>query len=361
MFLLLHGADDFSAGEELARLRASGGFEHNQDTFAGGEVDLDTLRNVCDTLPFLSERRLVVLDGLPKRKRAGKGDKGGKGDKSDPDEGDEAEEAPPQPTPAPAGKGKKGKAASGTDHRAFIAGMAEYVPRLPETTVLVVLAHELLEPTHLLAQAASRYGRQRAFTPPKGAGLADWLAKRAASAGATLAPEAARLLVESSGEDLRALAHEIDKLSTYVGQGGRVRLEDVRALTPVARQARVFDLTDALVRRDCRRALALLHELLAQGESPLGIVALTAFQTRALLQVKTLTERGLRAPQIAQQAGLAPYVVEKSLPLARQLSFAQVEVAHRHLFEIDTALKRSRMTPEMALDLLVLDFGAERI
>lgn len=339
--------------EELTRLRASGGFEHNQETFAGGEVEFDTLRNVCDTLPFLSERRLVVLDGLPKRKRG----------KSDADDGEEDSDGePPAPVAAPAGKGrgKRGKPTTGAaDPKAFIQGLADYIPHLPETTTVVVLAGELLEPTHPLAKAASQYGRQRAFTPPRGAMLDDWLAKRARAAGAKLTPEATRLLVESSGDDLRTLAHEIDKLSAYVGRGGQIRLEDVRALTPIARQTRVFDLTDALARRDRRRALALLHELLANGESALGIVALTAFQTRTLLQVKTLAERGLRAPQIAQQAGIAPYAVEKSLPLARQFSFAQLEAAHRSLLEIDTALKRSRATPEMALDLLILEFGAD--
>jgi DNA polymerase-3 subunit delta len=351
MFLLLHGTDDFSMREELSRLRASGGFEHNQDTFAPGEVDLDTLRNICDTIPFLSERRLVMLDGLPKRKR------GKAGAVEDTEEGDEGADDEPAPVPAAKGRGKKGKAASGLDPKAFIQGLADYIPHLPETTVLVVLAGELLEPTYPLAKAASQYGRQRAFTPPKGAALEDWLAKRARDAGAKLSPEAGRLLIDSSGDDLRILAHELDKLSTYVGRDGQIRLEDVRALTPIARQLRVFDLTDALARRDRKRALALLHELLANGESALGIVALTAFQTRTLLQVKTLAERGLRAPQIAQQADISPYVVEKSLPLARQFSFAQLEAAHRSLLEIDTALKRSRTTPEMALDLLVLEFG----
>jgi DNA polymerase-3 subunit delta len=135
---------------------------------------------------------------------------------------------------------------------------------------------------------------------------------------------------------------------------------EVQLHTPVARQSRVFDLTDALARRDRPRALELLHELLANGESALGIVALAAFQTRALLQVKLLAERGMGAGQIAQAAGLAPFVAEKSLPLARQFSVAQLENAHRALLEVDTALKRSRMTPEMALDLFILEFAAPR-
>src|SRR5260221_12183124 len=103
MFLLLHGTGDFSMREELARLRASGGFEHNQDTFAGGEAELGMLRNVCDTVPFLSERRLVVLEGLPKRKRkSGAGDE----DTDTADEGTEDEQPVTPATAAPAAKGR---------------------------------------------------------------------------------------------------------------------------------------------------------------------------------------------------------------------------------------------------------------
>jgi DNA polymerase-3 subunit delta len=341
MFLLLYGPDDFSAAEELARLRATGGFEHNQDTFDGQTADLGTLRAVCDTMPFLSERRLVILNGLPKRKRTAQGEASEDGDES-------ADAAPPE-----TGKRK----AKGPDPKAFIAGLAEYVPRVPETTALVILVPEALEETHPLVEAAKRYGTARAFTPPKGSALEDWLAKRAKANGATLSREASRLLVESLGSDQRQLALEVDKLATYAGQGGHITIETVRALTPVARQGYVFDLTDALARRDRARALTLLHELLAQGESPLGIVAITATQTRAMLKVKSLSERGMRPFQIAQQTGLNPFVVEKSLPLARQFTFEELEATHRRLLDVDLTLKRSRMTPEMALDLLVLEFG----
>jgi DNA polymerase-3 subunit delta len=206
-------------------------------------------------------------------------------------------------------------------------------------------------------QAARRHGKSHVFTKPSGTQLDDWVIRRARTQKRRVTPEAARMLVESLGDNLRMLAGEIDKLGTYVGEGREIGAEDVRALTPIARQSKVFDLTDALGRRDTATALALLHELLAQGESPLGIVALTAFQTRALMQVRLLSDRGMPAHQIAATAGLAPFVVDKSLRLARRFTFAELETAHRTLLEIDTALKRSRMTPELALDLLVLEFG----
>ncbi len=351
MFLLFHGPDDFSAREALAQLRASDDFDTSQDTLYGAEVSLDTIRTLCDTFPFLSEKRLVVVDGLPKRKRAGK------------DDSDEAASpgqagAGTPPAPARPAKGKR-TAAAGADPKAFAQGLAEYAARLPETTVLAVLVDEVLDDAHPLLQAARRYGTARLFVAPRGAQLTEWLARRVRASGAGIAPDAARLLVSGVGSDLRLLASEVDKLATYVGAGGQIGVEDVRQLASTSQQARVFDLTDALARRDRSRALALLHELLAGGESALGIVALTAFQTRALLQVKSLAERGVRAPQIAATAGLAPYVVEKSLALTRQFTYAQLEAAHRSLFAVDTALKRSRMTPELALDLLVLEFGTE--
>lgn len=356
MFVLLHGPDEFSAREELARLRAAEDFGYNLDTLAGGDVDLMGLRTLCDTMPFLSERRLVVVDGLPKRKRSGKGenDTGDDGAEGD----DEASERPlVEAKGGQSKKGKKGKAA-GPSPTAFAQGLAEYVAGMPATTVLVVLTDEALKDEHPLVVAARRGGNNvHIFTPPHGAQLENWLSRRASAQGAKLTPEAARLLAAEVGENLRLLAGEIDKLSTYAGKGGQIRVEDVRLLTPASRQTRIFDLTDALARRERSRALALLHALLAAGESPLGIVALTAYQTRTLLQVKSLAERGMRAAQIAQTAGMAPFVVEKSLGLARQLSFAQLEAAHRTLLDVDTALKRSRMTPEMALDLLVVEFG----
>jgi len=350
MFILLSGKDEFSAYEELARIRTSDDFGYNQDSFTGESADLAAIRNTCDTMPFLAAKRLVVLEGLPKPRK-------GKGDEDDTAE-DDSSPAPEQPV-APPGKGKRGKkaAAAGIGPRAFAQGLADYIASLPDTTMLVILVPEDLKADHPLMQAARHYGKSHVFAKPSGAQLNDWVVRRARSQQRRLAPDAAHMLVESLGDDLRLLASEIDKLCTYVGEGGEIRVEDVRALTPVARQSKVFDLTDALARRDTSAALALLHELLAQGESPLGIVALTAYQTRSLMQVKLLSDRGMAAHQIASVAGIAPFVVEKSLRLARRFTIAQLEAAHRTLLEIDTSLKRSRMTPELALDLLVLEFG----
>ena len=69
MFYLLHGDDEFTSREQLKKLRQQGNFDYNQDSYSGGEVTLATITATCDTLPFLTDSRLVVVEGLPKKRR----------------------------------------------------------------------------------------------------------------------------------------------------------------------------------------------------------------------------------------------------------------------------------------------------
>jgi DNA polymerase III subunit delta len=359
MFLVFYGTDEYAAREELDRLRANGGFDINQDLFIGDEADPARIRVICDTLPFLSERRLVVVLGLPRRKAgAGKDDDEESGDASAAsDDMDGGEDAAPVVT---------GKAGKKLDARALVKALLEYAPKIPETATLVVVAMQDPQERRpasatltTLVAGAQKYGQTRQFMIPSGAQLERWLAQRAKALGASLTPEAARRLIEAVGENPRALDNELEKLSVYAGRGGEIDAAAVQALTPDTRQSRGFDLTDALARRQRAKALALLHEFLADGQQPVQVLGLIASQTRSLLQVKALSERGARAGEIAQAAGMAPYAVEKALPLARQFSFAQLEAAHQAALAADVAIKNSRMSPEMALDLLLLQFGED--
>jgi DNA polymerase-3 subunit delta len=358
MFLVYYGTDEYAAREELDRLRTTGGFDLNQDVFTGDEADPTRIRVICDTLPFLSERRLVAVIGLPKQKRAsGKDDDDSAAaeDAGDEDTNGVDESA----TPA------RGKSSKKLDARGFVKALLDYALKLPETATLVVLVPQdpQVKPsaalTALVDGATKVGGTVRQFMIPTGAQLERWVERRAQAAGASISPEASRLLIEAIGENPRALAMEIEKLSVYAGRGGAIEAGAVKALTPDLRQSRGFDLTDALARRQRGRALALLHEFLADGQEPLYILGLIASQTRSLLQVKALSERGMRAAEITATAGMAPFQVEKALPLARQFTFAQLRAAHHAALTVDVALKSSRMTPEMALDMLLLQFGQE--
>lgn len=347
MFYLLHGNDEFTCREHLKRLRRQGDFAYNQDHYVGGEVSLATLTATCHTFPFLSEQRLVILEGLPKKRRS---------DDSSPSDSS----VPAENTDAPAvGRGRKGKSSKtgGESRASFEKGLAEAIPGLPASTVLIVLVDEELPASSSLLKAAQAHGQVILSTLPKGAALESWIKSRAQSIGVKISGEAVKLLADFIGNQLRLLANELEKLATYVGAGGTIEAEHVRLLSAEVQVGRVFDLTDALAQRNRTLALNLLHDLLADGQHPLALLPTITSQVRNLLLVKEMAASGLRAAQIAAAIGSPPFVVEKALRNVGKFSSAQLENTYRRLLETDAALKRSRLTPEMALDLLVVNFG----
>ena len=348
MFYLLHGNDEFTCREHLKKLRKQGDYGYNSDTYAGSETPLATLIATCDTFPFLTEERLVVLEGLPKKRKS---------DEAGAAEAGEAKETPAEKPDKPK-KGKKSSKNATESRGGFEKGLAEYSTRLPATTTLIVLIDEELPASNPLLRAAQEHGKVIQCTLPKGAALESWIVKRAKGLGVKITPEATTLLANFMGNQLRMLANEIDKLPTNVGDRAVIGVEDVRLLSASAQEARIFDLTDALSQRNRKQALDLLHDLLADGEPPLKLISTITSQVRSLLLVKELANDGLRVQQIVTATGMAPFVAEKALRQVGKFQTAQLEGAYRQLLATDAALKRSRMTPEMALDLLVVNFGA---
>jgi len=355
MFYLLHGDDEFTNHEHLKKLRQEGNFAYNEDAYKGAETDLTIITTTCSTYPFLAEQRLVVVEGLPKKRR-----------------GEESTAQTPGVASTNAGeaggsggKTRKGKKAGkgGTVGRAgFEKALAEYIPLLPDTTVLVVLVDEVLDASNPLLKAAKTHGTAIYYSSlPKGAALESWIGKRAKSIGVTIRPDAAAMLANFIGSQLRLLANELDKLAMYAGGSAVITVDDVRELSAQVQEARVFDLTDALAQRNRKQALDILHDLLADGEAPLRLISTITSQVRSLLLVKELSQKSMRAAEIASTAGLSPFVAEKALRQVGKFTVSQLENSYRQLLATDAALKRSRMTPEMALDLLVVDFGGSTV
>ena len=225
MFYLLHGDDEFTNREHLKKLRLQGDFEYNQDTFNGGEVDLGTITATCNTLPFLAEQRLVVVEGLPKKRR------GESPASTSKDDGAARQVSSETSTGGKGQKTKKGKKSGkgSTETRAgFEKGLAEYISRLPDSVALIVLVDETLEASNLLVKAASEHGKVIQSMLPRGAALVSWIKRRAQSIGVSINEEAATLLANYIGNQLRLLANELAKLATYVGDGGTITVDDTR-------------------------------------------------------------------------------------------------------------------------------------
>lgn len=105
--------------------------------------------------------------------------------------------------------------------------------------------------------------------------------------------DALELFTLFTGGNSRQIDNELEKLDLYLGPGRReVTPADVRLLVPVSRQGVIFELGNAIAQRDLCHSLALLEQLLKQGETPIGILLVAIVPTvRNLLFVKDLMDR----------------------------------------------------------------------
>ncbi len=332
-FYVFHGADEFTRAETLAdfkrRLGPPDVVDLNTTILDGKSLTLAELRHVCDAIPFMAEKRLIIVNGLLARL-------------------------------AP----RKGQDLT-TAQKEYLDALADYVPRLPETTRLVFVEDRSLPARHPILQLAQKEARGyvKEFVPPKDSALPRWVEARVRKHGGEIESQAAHQLAAVVGADLRLLDQEIIKLVTYAS-GAYTNAErpitqaDVDILVPYAQTAIVFDMVDALGRRDGRTASQTLHSLLDAGEHPMGLLAMVVRQFRLLIQVKELKTQGLTSQQAAKTLKLHPFPTGKLYNQANHFSAEQLEKVYRHLLDTDVDIKTGKIEPEVALDLLVAGLAA---
>lgn len=127
--------------------------------------------------------------------------------------------------------------------------------------------------------------------------IIEWMSTRVRQRDLQMVPEAVEALAARVGLDPRQVDNELDKLETAFGKSRSIEAEDVRTLVPQTREGGIFDLSEAVARRNLPLALDTLDQLVYQGEKGVGILLASVVPTvRNLLLVKDLMVRHKLSP-----------------------------------------------------------------
>jgi DNA polymerase III delta subunit len=189
---------------------------------------------------------------------------------------------------------------------ATIAGALSSIP--PDTTVALV-AHGKA-PAGLAKAVEGAGGEVLAYEAPKQRELPGRLVAEARALGFELDPEAARSLAVRLGARPMRLRTELERLSLWAGEGGRVDLGDLEAMVADTSEAAVWSLADALVEGDRAGALAVAERLSAQGEALPRIVYSLASRLRSALRAARELEQGRAPKEVAADLPMHPYAAK---------------------------------------------------
>jgi DNA polymerase-3 subunit delta len=173
--------------------------------------------------------------------------------------------------------------------------------------------------------------------------------------GCRIEPSALGHLIGLVGTRLNRLSNELEKLATYAG-GGFINSAAVDELVPRAREHSSFELWEAILERDRKRALKLMQRLLDDGDNVhLMILGSLAALYRKILTGKELMARGASFEEISKATGqYGQRAKEFNMRIGRM---AREEIIHglRRITEVDNSIKNSEATPKLQMQYLIAE------
>jgi DNA polymerase-3 subunit delta len=226
------------------------------------------------------------------------------------------------------------------------------------TQPLVVCAHGRVDLRQQFFALCAKTGFAVEFRPPFPNQMPGWAQRLAREHKVKISEDAAQLLGELVGQDLFALAAELEKTVAFVFPATEVTVDDVKACVGDVHQYDVFSLADALGQRDRQKALILLRRVLINDNEALRILHALVGHFRRLWQVKDLLASGVPETQIERVTSLRGQRLRSLLSQSRIYSTNDLRRFVHRAAELDLTLKSSRSSPAVLFDALVLEMCA---
>lgn len=306
MIITLSGENAFGLGAELDGIVRGFLAEHDElgvERLDGEEADYQRLQESLTSLPFLADKKLVVL------RRPGA-------------------------------------------NKEFAEHVEELIAGVPETTNAVLVEPKLDKRLAYYKLLKSKTDF-REFKELDAGGMARWLGSEAGKQGAKISPADANYLVQRVGANQQVLANELSKLVLYDAQITRATIDLLTEATP---QSTIFELLESAFAGNAKRTMQLYREQRVQKVEPPQIIAMLTWQLHVLALIKAAHDR--TADEIAADAKLSPYVVKRSQAIARRLTLAELKTLVKDLLSIDVRSKSSALDADEALQNYLLKLAS---
>lgn len=191
----------------------------NYSYFEGKGISVKELIDLGETLPFFSERRLIVVEN-------------------------------------------SGFFSSTQDE------LAAYLKELPDTTCFVFVEKDV-DKRNKLFKAVSSLGYAANMTPPDERTLMRWIAGLLKSERRQMSESTLRYFLERIDTDMENIRRELDKLVVYTDGREEIVREDIDAVCTVYTESQVFDMVKAVAEKQPARPCSFIMMLIGQKEAPM--------------------------------------------------------------------------------------------
>lgn len=281
----------------------------NLHCFEGKGIDSGEVVDLAQTMPFLAQRRVLVIENSGFFKRGGE-------------------------------------------------TLAAYLAD-PAPTAFFVFVETEVDKRSRLYKAVMAKGRVIECRTPDETVLKRWIVELLTKEGLRIKQRDLDFFLEKTGTDMENIRGEVEKLVCYCMGRDVVTAQDISEICVRQIGSRIFDMVDAVADKKQRRAMELYYDLLTLKEPPMRILFLIARQFNLLLQVRELKNKGYDARSIGPKVGLADFIARKYVTQAQKFKEAELKQAVRDCVETEEAVKTGKMNDILSVELLIVKHSGQ--
>lgn len=282
----------------------------NYNLFEGNKVNVESVIDVAETMPFFKDYRVIVLENT------GLFNKGGE-------------------------------------------RLAEYIRKAPDT-VKFIFVEQNIDARSALYKAVKEIGVVVEYVRQEEETLMTWIKGRIVKEGKSVQNSVVAFFVRRVGDDMLLLANELEKLITYCIDKDEITIDDVKAVTNVTLEDKIFDMIEAVSKKDRKKTMALYHDLLELKEPPVKILALLQGEYKRMMLIREQLDKGRYGNQIADATGIKEFVVKKRMPIVAQYEKNEIPEIFHELIDADAAYKSGNISDRMAVEMALFEITEEK-
>lgn len=247
-----------------------------------------------------------------------------------------------------------------TKSKSDIKMLTEFLEDVPESTVLI-FHYDAIEPDVKSA------GFKKILTAFDNAGAVVNLEKRSESdvakllvigakkRGSEIDINNAKYLISVSGNDLKVLLNELDKLS-YYAQGKEITKDIIDNMATKCLQARIYDLSKAVVSGNSDNAYAIIDTLFNMKEDPISILAVIGGVYVDMYRVKCAKTAGFSYDDVSKHFNYKgkEFVLRNASRDCAVLTENQLRKSLDEIMNTDLKLKSTSTDKKLLLEELIV-------
>jgi len=282
----------------------------NKEVFYGGELSGEDVLNALETLPFLSEKKLVVVKE--------------------------------------AHKIKAGDAEI----------LSDYLDNPADTSCLVLLypanykkegvakRKELINKCSSSKMCVCVDCRKQYESEAR-----EFVKSGFAEKGKTVSYDVVSRMLEENGVDLLNISNEIEKLALWTADKKSVTQDDVEKISGHTKEANIYSLSSEIESKNLKKALFILEKLFTDGEDSVVILSAVSSAVRKLLEAKSrMEEKGEDSSEITSSLRMHPYFAKTFIANLGKHDLKRLRDSAKMVLKADTAIKTGLSDAPSALE-----------